>query len=246
MKLATWNVRRPTEKRGERQRRLAAVIGDIHADIWVLTETVRSLVPGSEFAGEHTDTPDRASTPDEAWVSVWTRFPISQRLPTRDPARSVAVRIETPGRPTVVFGTVLPWLGSRWKQFPGADGVAFQKAVELQREDWLAIRAAHSDADLVVAGDLNQDLSARHYYGSARNRATLEAALASAGLAALTAAPHDPIPKHAPRYAAIDHICALADSVRWNEARRASWPQRASPDEKLSDHFGLSVDVRAG
>ena len=171
MKIATWNLQRPLLSNRRRQERIHEHLKRVDADIWVLTETHDVVIPGEDFKASSTEGFDRPSEPGERWVTIWSRFPAEPLSPTSDPVRSVAVRIAPPhGARIVVYGTVLPWLGSSWRGFPATNGQAFAAALEVQRTDWQQIRLAHPDHGLVVAGDFNQDLSSEHYYGSSANR----------------------------------------------------------------------------
>ncbi len=177
-------------------------------------------------------------------MTLWSRFPLDP-LPTSDPARSAAARIRPEsGPPFIVFGTVLPWLGSQWRGFPSKGSVAFRAALSVQSADWMAIRRNDPDVELFVLGDLNQDLvrGGPRYYGSRANRIALESALLDAGLVALTAADGDPIRRDSAPSACIDHICARSDSS-WRVESTARWPNAPRPDRRLSDHFGLSVTL---
>jgi len=187
--------------------------------------------------------PERVGHSKEKWVAIWTRYGEVTQIDLSDPIRSAAVRIRRRGRrELVIFGTVLPWIGSSWQGVPAKQGAAFEAAVEAQATDWCRF-AAEGNSDLIVAGDLDQDFSGRHYYGSRRNRQVLTAALASAGLRVASAAPSDPVASHAPGRASLDHICVPAVADRWNRLALTSWPQMPEPDPNLSDHFGLAIDV---
>jgi hypothetical protein len=74
----------------------------------------------------------------------------------------------------VLRGTVLPWLGSAWHGIPAADGAAFSAALNAQLADWLSLQQDNPDCDFILAGDLNQDLSTSHYYGSRKNQIVCE------------------------------------------------------------------------
>ena len=66
--------------------------------------------------------------------------------------------LEPPGRrPIVVYGTVLPWLSSPWRDVPAANGAAYAAALEGQARDWATLQRDHSDCDFIVAGDLIQE-----------------------------------------------------------------------------------------
>jgi hypothetical protein len=55
------------------------------------------------------------------------------------------------GAPLIVYGTVLPWLGSKWRGIASAGGAAFSAALETQVADWKGLTNSHPDHDLVVA-----------------------------------------------------------------------------------------------
>jgi hypothetical protein len=158
--------------------------------------------------------------------------------------RSVAALVKpSEGAPLIVYGTVLPWLGSRWRDFPADDGMAFRAALAAQLADWIAIVRQFPGGDLCVLGDLNQDLSRRDYYGSRANRTALLDALRTVGLSALTADPTDPVRAVARDRASIDHICVPARVVQQGSPRLEVWPSGAAPDRRLSDHYGVAADL---
>jgi endonuclease/exonuclease/phosphatase family metal-dependent hydrolase len=150
------------------------------------------------------------------------------------------------GAPLVVYGTVLPWLGSPWRDFPADDGMAFRAALAAQLADWIALVRQFPGGDLCVLGDLNQDLSRRDYYGSRGNRLALLDALRTVGLSALTADPADPVRAVARDRASIDHICVPVRVVQQGSARLWVWPPGAAPDRRLSDHYGVAADLTFG
>ena len=122
---------------------------------------------------------------------------------------SVAVSariVPTRGAPLVVYATILPWLGSSWRDVRAVIGEAFA-ALNLQARDWNTLRAAHPDHDLILAGDFNQDLTDSHYHGSHDNRRRLVEALQTTGLIPLTSGGEDPVRRDSPPMACIDHIC---------------------------------------
>jgi hypothetical protein len=143
----------------------------------------------------------------------------------------------------VVYGTVLPWLGSAWRDVPAAKGAAYAAALEAQGGDWTTLQSDHPDCDFILAGDMNQDLAETHFYGSRGNRAALLAALQARGLRCLTAGVDDPVRLGGARaHATIDHLCVsagLAEQVRWP---RVAWPFGPIPTKTLTDHFGTAAD----
>jgi endonuclease/exonuclease/phosphatase family metal-dependent hydrolase len=176
-------------------------------------------------------------------VTIWSRDPL-ERLGTSDKQRTAAVRIKPPsGDQFIVYGTVLPWIGSSWRDHPTAAGVAFREALSLQAADWARLRREYPGDEFFVLGDFNQDLaSPPHYYGSRENRVELEGVLERSGLVALTAGDCDPIRRDSAPQACIDHICGRTDS-KWRAQPAARWPDAPVPEKHLSDHFGVSVSL---
>lgn len=238
--LATWNVAQPKSPRSREA--LRACTDAACADVLVLTETRDDLNPG--HAHVHSSAPgmDGLDSDQARWVSIWSRFAL-EPLRTSDPQRTCAARVTPDGAPPfVVFGTVLPWLGSPWRDHPAAGGEAFREALSLQAADWTRLSAEFPGDEFFVLGDFNQDLVAEppHYYGSTANRKALKQALAEAGLVALTAGPLDPVRRDSPPCASIDHICARQHS-KWRPAPAVRWPEAPKPPRSLSDHFGVSI-----
>jgi endonuclease/exonuclease/phosphatase family metal-dependent hydrolase len=117
----------------------------------------------------------------------------------------------------------------------------FSAALNAQLSDWVSLQCEHPDCDFVLAGDFNQDMGTSHYYGSRRNREALQSAISTAGLQCLTAAALDPVLKHSPSHASIDHMCVSAGLVLANSP--VSWPISDNPQKGLSDHFGVLVEL---
>jgi hypothetical protein len=269
LRIATWNLERPAVSQTDRCERLMSWLRKVNADIWILTETDSAITLGDDFRVLATAN-DSSRKPGESWTAIWSRFPMKAVGSSKavaissDPTRALAVRVEPPGRrPIVVYGTVLPWLGSAWGDVPAAGGAAFAAALNAQSADWKQLAAEHPECDLVVAGDLNQDLvvssdlnqgldvandldldlAQKHYYGSSANSAALAEAFHAPDLTCLTGGVNDPVRLGGARaHATIDHLCVsarLAAQARWP---RFTWPLGPTPTKDLSDHFGAAAD----
>lgn len=242
MKIANWNLERikPSEPR------LALIqeyVVAVDADIWILTETHENVGPEGEFSSCFSGEPDRVSRAGERWVGIWSRWPIeSLHTFVSDSSRCCAGRIATsPYGELIIYGGVLPWTND-WRGFPGVNGQAFEAALSIQRDDWMRIQLNFPNATLIVAGDFNQDLAARHYYGSKRKRSLLENALRGCNVRPLTAGVNDPVGRDSPPYACIDHIC-MASNMEWDLTATTRWPDSPTPLLPISDHFGVSVEL---
>jgi hypothetical protein len=243
MRIATWNLERamPHTPQAERQKRW---IDYISADIWVLTETDVDLSPGANYCQVSSDVADRPARTGERWVQIWARNATVNALPTADRARTACAHVQFDnGYRCLVYGTVLPWLESSWRSHPAEGGAAFKAALELQQADWQTLWAAYPDADLILAGDFNQDLNDLPYYGTRRNKEILRQSLEDSRLDCLTKGEHDPIGRITDgQHANIDHIC-LAQSSNLQFQASFVWPHDLDALRGLSDHFGVGVDL---
>ena len=213
-------------------------------DIWFLTETYEYLVPNEGYFSCFSGVPDRESKPGEKWSAIWSRWPMEALEGyVSDPARCVAGRIaETPFGEMILYGTVLPWnTDARAKRSSSYE--AFAEALAMQKSDWLRLQQDFPNATLIVAGDFNQGLVDRHYYGSKKKQHLLESILKETRLRPLTAGAGDPIARDSYPRANIDHLC-IASKGEWGVAETRRWPCSKVPDRSLSDHFGVSAKLR--
>jgi hypothetical protein len=217
----------------------------IDADVWVLTETHRDMSPGPEFQAVASIGADRPQKFGECWTMIWSRLPILGREDTSDPTRTACMRLQDPAAGAfIVFGTVLPWLGSRWRGVAAANGQAFHAALRAQEADWRRIRSAYPGDSFCLAGDFNQDLCSRHFYGSRMGREVLRAVLHETGLVCVTAHPHDPVRAATSGVRAnIDHICLSQPLAKRQRGTAGSWPDPDEIGRRLTDHFGVWIDL---
>ncbi len=111
----------------------------------------------------------------------------------------------------------------------------------MQGAEWRALRQQHPGHTLVVAGDFNQSLGDRHYYGGRELRQLLEHQCTSAGLEVLTALAHQHVPLAHP---AIDQVAVA--SPAGSSARALSvtgWEGAWEGPGRLSDHSAVGVTV---
>lgn len=243
LSIANWNLERinPNQKRYLSMKEHFASVA---ADIWFLTETHVEATPNVGFFSCFSADPDRVSKAGEKWSSIWSRWPIEILTDyVGDPSRCVAGRIsESPFGEIITYATVLPWLSDPRGKIIGAYQ-AYAEALRMQSVDWQKIQQDFVDATLIVAGDFNQDLSERHYYGSTKQRTLLTKSLREGNLCSLTSGGNDPIARDSSPMACIDHIC-VSKSARWVLESATRWPDSPKPVVSLSDHFGVSVQLR--
>lgn len=105
MRIGTWTVEYAAG--ADKNERRRSVLQQHDCDLWVLTETHDELAPSAAYEPIHS-----AQRPTGRlggrWASIWTRYPVLQRLDVVDPRRTVAALVQAPTGPLIVFGTVMP------------------------------------------------------------------------------------------------------------------------------------------
>ena len=148
MKLATWNLARPVAD--YRRQEMRRHTNEQDADVWVLTETHDGFSPGHRWSHSSAAGRDGLDKEEHRWVTIWSRHRL-ERITTSDDKRTAAARILPESEePFMVFGTVLPWLGSPWRGHPSAGGVAFREALKVQQADWLKCRDEYRDDEFFL------------------------------------------------------------------------------------------------
>jgi len=239
--ISNWNVERAIPNQN-RFNRITQTLSGIESDIWFLTETHEELVPNIGFHPIFSGTPDRHSQPGERWSAIWSRWPI-ERLDqfVTDNSRCVAGRIgNTPFGDLLVYATVLPWAKDPRGNEIGSFEI-YKENLLIQQADWLKLKSVFPMAVLFVAGDFNQSLAPKHYYGSKEKRALLEQVFAETQIFPLTAGGNDPIYRDSAPYACIDHICV--STLLADVEHTLRWPDAKTLDGADSDHYGVSVYI---
>jgi len=239
IRVGTWNVEYATGV-SRNERRLVRIQAEV-ADIWVLTETHDDL----DLSPTHSpvSTVQRpAGRPGGRWATIWSRWPIVERVVVGDPVRTVAAVVEGPRGPLLVYGTVMPWGSDPGPDLanPARGWTEQDRVLRLQVAEWQDLQRRYPEVALVVAGDLNMNLGGKHYYGTARGRATLQAGLDRAGLAC--AMEWERVPEGTLRHPPIDHVLV---PEAWIAGSRvvSAWEGTTPDGVRLSDHSGLVISV---
>ena len=217
MKIATWNVERPT-KNGKKTPEILKELKIINADILVLTETDIFIDLGKEYFVAHTekDTQNyfRAG---ERRVSIFSKYPIINELKTFRADTSLCVNLYTPKGALIVYGTVI---GNR-----GNKGFNFKEDLEAQLLDFNKLS---TNNNFCIAGDFNISFC-DSYYTIKESRDKLKTAFDNLDLEILT----ENILEN------IDHIVL---SKSFKEKSLASIDIWNNP-KVLSDHKGVLVEI---
>ena len=243
VRIATWNLERPSARSWKRLPRQRARMASVAADIWVLTETRASISPSDGYYGIHAPPhPARRPDEDERWVSIWSRWPLRPTGLPPDPRGAVSAVVSTPDGDLIVYGTVLPWANEK-----GDDGNArmwqvHYEAIDQQGEDWRTLRQQYPDAPLVVAGDFNQDRDGSGWYGTHQGRDLLTRALDEAQLICLT--DEDVVASGKLREShLVDHIAICRRWARGSRSEVTCWEQIDDDGTRLSDHPTVAIDL---
>lgn len=238
LKIGTWNVEygRGVEKNVKRLGLLLAQ----EADVWVLTETHDDLDLSPDYTSV-TTTPRFSRDPRARWTTIWTKRQIVQQIETRDPARTLAICVQVAGRNVVIYGTVLPWQHDAGPSGQAPGWTEFARVAPLQGEEWASLRAEHPDAVVIVAGDLNQNLGGRHYYGTKNGRAILRCQLAGADLVCLTDA--DQMTPGTLANPPIDHVCVGVPDGSHLTSRFVTGWEGHQDGIRLSDHSAIVAEM---
>lgn len=155
--IATWNTEWATPG-SERGRRISAVLQSAGADIVVVTEGARGLLPAGGSIVDAGDDWGYGPQPSRRKVIVWSRFPLTLDFVGSEGAtrgRLAVTTVETPAGPVRVLGVCIPWRDAhvntgRRDASPWSEHLDY-----LDRfEDLLA--GLDGDVPTVIAGDFNQ------------------------------------------------------------------------------------------
>jgi len=144
MKIATWNLERPS-KNGHKTPAILQYLYKLNADILVLTETNEFIDLGNEYEFFHTDNffgPFYKQ--GDKQVSVFSKYPITSQIPTFRADTSLCVNINTPLGELIVYGTIIGNLRNRGNQFK----------LDLEKQ-LLDFESIGKTKNLCVIGDLN-------------------------------------------------------------------------------------------
>jgi hypothetical protein len=212
------------------------------ADIWVLTETHAEIDLSSTHTHANHSAPRTRSRNGMHWVSIWSRFPVVEKIESGDVRTAIAL-LETPIGRLLVYATVWPWHSDNG-EYPGDKALmnwARQAPViAQQKERWSRLRTDWPDSVLCIAGDLNMTFGGPNPYFSRAGRIEAASAMEAHDLICTTAwhrLPHGALDR-----APIDHVLLprqIADRTRVCD----SWRGRPHATDRLSDHSGLIVEI---
>lgn len=224
--VATWNTEWSTPK-SERGQRVSTVLRDVAADVLVVTEGNRGLLPAGGFAVDAGADWGYAPKAERRKVLVWSKRRLAVEVTGEEGAargRLVVTTTDTPIGPVRVVAVCIPWASAHVST---GRSDATQWSEHLQYLEQLAVLLPAFDDGMptVIAGDFNQRIP--------RFRQPLRVAAALTEVFAdwrvHTAGDMEDGPH-------IDHIASNALLTCLNVGE---WPGRDAVG-RLSDHSGVS------
>ncbi len=250
--IATWNLWRPALSSVQRNEAILRKMHDVHADIWILTETHEVIAP----EGFHS-----VASPSLSWARlgeyttmIWSRWEMTQ-IPTfpylaraEEPAGknptyavvsqaispAVCARVALPGGSLLVYGTIITWPNDKGPANESGYTVEQEHAIVEHGRDWARLRKEFPDVPLCVGGDFNTTINGTIYPTHACRR-LLQEALDGADLRCVT----DTFDYN------IDHICLSAawpGQVTQVDQWQAEYiDAQGNGPKRVSDHIGVRV-----
>lgn len=155
--VATWNAEWATPS-SDRGPRISAILADANADIVVVTEGVRELLPIGGSVVDAGGDWGYGLQPSRRKVIVWSRFPLAcDAVGTRGATRGrlAVATAATPEGPVRVVGVCIPWRDAHVRTGRG-DAQPWSEHLDyLERLQGL-LAGFDDEAPTVIAGDFNQ------------------------------------------------------------------------------------------
>lgn len=249
-KIANWNLERPKSETKKTKLAIEKIL-EINADIIVLTETSKS-VDLREFYPFQISTKSYERTPDEQWVTIWSKWEILKQIETFDNFRTVSGTIKSPFGDIIVFGTIIPYhqagvSGIRYGNLNYKIWEYHEKDLYAQSENWKKL-IENEKLPLFVIGDFNQTRFNNQGYGTVRVREILTNLLKEIDLECVTEIDfsekyltEDPIKKKIRNN--IDHICVSKNLLKeMTKMEVGAWNNFTENGEYMSDHNGVYIE----
>ena len=221
MKIATWNLERPT-KTGHKTPDILRDIAKIDADIWILTETNEFIDLGNSYNCFHTKSfKGKFYKSGDKQVSIYSKYPIIKNIPTFRSDTSLCLEINTPFGNLVVYGTIIGNFGNGGDQF----------RLDLN-DQMLDFENLNKFGNFCVAGDLNISFSDNFYF-TIEGRQKLKDAFAKLDMKIMTKDIHQNI----------DHIVFSNNFLKNRKIISGHWNEIEDKIKRLSDHRGVFIEI---
>ena len=161
--VATWNAQWATPS-NDRGLRVAAVLADTGADVIVVTEGVRALLPSHGFAVDAGGDWGYGEKPDRRKAIVWSRFPLTLDFAGTEGAtrgRLAIAKAALPDGPVRIIGVCIPWRDAHVST-GRADATAWSEHLDYLDRLEALLPGLDDGVPTVIAGDFNQRIPRGH------------------------------------------------------------------------------------
>jgi len=155
--IATWNTEWATPN-SDRGRRISSILHAAGADIAVVTEGVRDLLPATGSVVDAGDNWGYGPNPSRRKVIVWSRYPLTLEFIGKEGAargRLAVATVETMTGPVRILGVCIPWRDAHVNTGRGDASPWSEHLDYLDRFEGLLTKL-EGDVPTVIAGDFNQ------------------------------------------------------------------------------------------
>jgi hypothetical protein len=250
-KISNWNIERPKYDTDKTNLVISKIL-ELNTDIIVLTET-SNAVNLSDYFPYSKSTLSYDRTPDEQWVTIWSKWEIVEEIKTFDNHRTVCAKIKSPFGEIIVYGTIIPYhmAGVSGERYGNLDYKAWEfheKDLYRQSADWQKIIT--KDCPLFVIGDFNQSRFNNQGYGTNRVRSILTDLLKKNDLTCVTEIDFSINfltidPRKGKIRNNIDHICISNSLINdFEDYSVGAWNHFTDDGKYLSDHNGVYIEFK--
>lgn len=155
--VATWNTEWATPG-SDRGKRIAAILGNLVADIAVMTEGVRQLLPAAGSVVDAGGDWGYGPQVERRKVIVWSRYPLAidmQGVEGATRGRLVVATAATPAGPIRILGVCIPWRDAHVKT-GRSDAHPWSEHMDYLDRLELLLAQLDDGVPTVIAGDFNQ------------------------------------------------------------------------------------------
>jgi exonuclease III len=228
--VATWNTQWATNST-DRGLRIASRLETLGADVAVVTEGVRELLPSDGFIVDAGDNWGYGPQPSRRKVIVWSRFPLSCDAVGESGAtrgRLAVATAQTPSGPLRIVGVCIPWRDAHVTT-GRRDASPWSEHLEYLDQFTDLLAGLDDDVPTVIVGDFNQRIPRERQPIRVADR--LNEVLAGWAIHTAGVLPNGP------------HIDHIATNQRLARQSTHDW---AAADHlgRLSDHAGVACRLR--
>jgi hypothetical protein len=236
IRIATWNLERPSQNGFKKNQHRLDKIYEINADLWVFTETNSAIcLEGQGYTAVESCPIQGYHKSGEHLTTIWSAWKVNHSILTFDPSVAVCAEVESPFGAMIIYGTVITYANDKGQSGTSKKWEEHRKSIRQHHQDWSRIIQQYPNHLICIAGDFNQSRGDRGWYEEKEAYNMLTSALEDLNLQCVTAKSMKELELSR---ASVDHIC-LSEDFKSRIISVNGWE-----GEKMSDHNGIFVELR--